>query len=463
VLRAALLANTLRVLGHLGATLLLAVACAPYAELRQAARSGDRRELHALLKQKQAAHKLNSHGLRRTALALLEGEIERAQGEDGGARLAALSNCVSSLETPLATRAQKTDTPGGVAALLLQEEAEGRRSIDEAWKAAVEPHFRATYARSLRDPKSVRTPFLRDPDPEVRRAALDAALDALAAERGAGDGHSPNAGAGQEFSEMAAISRSDPDTLCRSKALTWLGRSAFPEALQVLVERFQEGDEKIRLLALGALYQKAQHEAEAQDLLYELGVVQPGRVGIEAAFFVLHLPELDTRGTERGDHKQEPSRLFERKIRADAKLLEAARYGALDERSSIVARHAIDSRAWLEVLQAATDPAGGALAVVALGRLLSLTQTHADAERKLLAYSPQINDVGRLARQTLAERGNLRVVPILERHREHRDLELRREAARNLLALGREQSVAPLLADDDASLRIEVACTLLAR
>jgi len=435
--------------------------CAPYAELRKAARAGDIKRLSVLVREKLADDRLNSQGLRRTAFALLEGEIERAEGETGAARISSLAGCVDALKKPLSRRSEEPDLSGGVAALLLVESERGRRGVDESWITADEPHFRAAFVRTLIRPEDDRRPYFREPDTEVRRAALDAALDALASNKkssSASDkpGSSNSESLSDEFKEIQAISGSDPDTLCRSKALSWLGRSNSKHALQIIVDRFQMGDEKARILTLGALYQKAQHDPEAQGLLYELGVSASGRVGLEAAFFMLSLPELDSA------KDAQPSSLPAQKARAEAKLLEAARHGALDERASILGRHAIDSREWFDALQAATDPAGGSLAIAALGRLTTFSETRASATRELLGYAQGTGEMATLSSRTLAEHGEARIVPLLQGWLQSGNDELRHEAALNLLQLGREHDVAPLLADDNTDIRLDVACVLLA-
>jgi hypothetical protein len=408
---------------------LLGAGCAPARPLRRAAHDANWAELAGQLRAKSESGDLSLPILTRTSKSLLEGEIERAEGLAGAQRIEGLFSCARPLESALEKRSSKRDAGGGAALLVLQELAPKELGPGEVELS--EPHFRAAYVRGLRDQKA-RLPYLRDPDDLVRRAALDAALE----------NHDAS-----DFDEVSEISRHDPDDLTRSKALRWIGQDASPRALGKLLERFEAGTERQRLFALSGIFEQARSSERARDELYRIALTSPGRVGLEAGLFFVSLPS--PKGTE------------EAKDRVRHRITAFARSGALDERMTAVARLHESSSAWVELLQSNTDPIFGRLAVLAWGELLDFRDSQKSAERSLFTYATGEDALGALARRILSERGYVRLVPRLVRDLNHNDVAVRREAAMNLLALGRVESVARLLADGDAELRVEVACQIL--
>jgi HEAT repeat protein len=414
---------------HVGlALLLLASACAPHSQLRRAAKTARWGELGTLIHDANRTGGLKLNGIRRTARSLLEGELERARGSKGASRVLSLASCARALEKELESRAQTKDPPGGAALLLTVELKARKRELAKSRVDLTERHFRAAYARSLVETPEVRRPFLRDVEPLVRRAALDSALERHTSE---------------DLAEMLEISRRDPDDLCRSKALRWLGADPSPRALSALLDRFEAGDEKQRLFVLAGLFGQARSVRAAGETLYHI---------------VLGLPDAVA---SPGDTSMSLT-LSEQKLRVRERLLSYAENGALDERMSVLSRHTDSSDGWFRLLQKSTDPMFARLAIVSWQELLGFEETRKAAEKQLQAYATNENGEGALARRALAERGFSAIVPLLKRDLNHSDVAVRQDAAMNLLTLGRIETVAPLLADEDADLRVDVACQMLA-
>ena len=120
----------------------------------------------------------------RFARAVASGEVERAKGQEGAQRIRALLSCAREVDDALDRRADTRDALGAVAALVRLDAGIASAGRFSRWARvpvdAPEAAWRALGARSLTsgDDGDLRRAMFADPDEDVRRSALRAALEA---------------------------------------------------------------------------------------------------------------------------------------------------------------------------------------------------------------------------------------------------------------------------------------------
>ena len=107
----------------------------------------------------------------------------------------------------------------------------------------------------------------------------------------------------------------------------------------------------------------------------------------------------------------------------------------------------------------ADDPS---VKVAALERLLEAPARKAKALGTLEEVAKGKDSAARQAREALARAGDPRVAPLLEKDLAVGPPSYRRQVALGLFQMGRAPSMAASLADPDPSVRMSVACSVLA-
>jgi hypothetical protein len=134
-----------------------------------------------------------------------------------------------------------------------------------------------------------------------------------------------------------------------------------------------------------------------------------------------------------------------------------------DRSVRVAAIEAADVR-WPELREAVLEAASSnddAVAVAALGRKLELREDRRPALDRLIALARQPGEVGDRAKQLLAEAGDPRVLPLLERDAAAASATDRANAALRLVLLGKVKPAMLMLADPNAQVRAITACALL--
>ncbi len=153
---------------------------------------------------------------------------------------------------------------------------------------------------------------------------------------------------------------------------------------------------------------------------------------------------------------------------ANAQLRRNILDGSDDEKRLALSVAPMNSETEAAIAKAAKE-ASPELRVVALTRLTSVAARHGDAIRalrelaNLKANSESELRAQRDALSALAHAGDSSVQATLVKDLQDSAVEKRSRAARGLTSLGDYSHAATALADDDANLRSELACALLAR
>lgn len=153
---------------------------------------------------------------------------------------------------------------------------------------------------------------------------------------------------------------------------------------------------------------------------------------------------------------------------ANARLRRDISDGSDDEKRLALSVAPMNAETEAAIAKAAKE-ASPELRVVALTRLTSVAARRNDAIRALREVAnakPGSESEARAradALSALARAGDSSVLATLLRNLRDPALENRSRAARGLIGLGDYRNAATALADEDASLRCEVACSILAR
>jgi len=152
---------------------------------------------------------------------------------------------------------------------------------------------------------------------------------------------------------------------------------------------------------------------------------------------------------------------------ANARLQQKILDGTDDEKRLAISITPLNAETEAAISKAAHE-AGAELRVVALTRLSGTPAKHDDALRSLreLANAKPGSDAELRARDAavsaLADAGDTSVAATLVKNLSDQAPQIRWRAARGLASLGDYAHAAGALADDDANLRLDLACTILA-
>lgn len=438
----------------------LATGCASSA-VRHAER-GDILALRAEIDRQHRVGALTNGEARDIAKALLERDVSGLVDGRDDAKVRELRACAKDLDSALEKRENKHDGLGAEIARVRVEEGLLEPSDTRRYRDDPNAAYRAIAQRGLTDAD--------DAEARIKALLLREVVARQMASLAAGDGATLG-----ELDALFEAARLDPDDGVRHLAL----RAAVDavarrkkDVLSGLVDSADEDERRSLRLARTALDRlrdawttgkTALRDDVASGLatspFYELGGrdalrarLGEGSDRLTVASAILRMPtSRDT--TEDTFLRENAARVA----------LSALRDGSSLERAFAVVLVRPEGEALEELRKASRDPDRD-VALPALGKLLRVP---ADAERarvELVRVAGQKDDVTHAprARGILAGFRYLPVQLWLEEQSRRRELGLRLRAAAGLAALGRVARAAPLLADDDPTLRARAACLVLA-
>jgi len=432
----------------LGFSLLFVGACGGSLALRAAER-GDLETLRGEIGRGERNARLSLGDAADLARAVASREIRAASPEVAVDRVRELRACAPELEIALVARMKKQDAGGAEAALALLEA--GRlgewdvrsfaRSPDERW--------RAVGVRSLTrsEDRNARLQAARDPSPAVRRAAMHAIAEV-----------DDPADAALAFD----VARVDPDPMVRTDAVRVMGllARAGADVATRLRDLYTSADDGVREDIGAAWASPAVFPNGGREALRVLLASGEGPGALSAAGAVLREPEIHDTEIEAG---------------ARAALARAIASGSRRNRLHAIAiaplapkpREAASAvAALISAVEKASSDEDFDVRIAALERLAGAEASsadRADAMKRLEALAGPGEDAlaASRARLALANAGDTRVQAWIEQDLVSKEARVRLTAAFALVALGRASRGAPVLADEDVSVRMRGACALL--
>jgi len=397
---------------------------------------GDLPSLKRDIASAQRAGKLDHGAVVDLARALGEREVMSAQGSDGAERMRTLRGCARPLASVIERRAEADDDVAAeLTLILLEQRGADRVALMKRYANASNPGFRAVAARAAVRPvdSDVRRRFFTDPDERVRRAALAAARDAHQAE---------------ELDALLEAARLDPDPQSQSLAAHAAGAIGGERAVLALKDLWVQADDQLRIAIVDGWAEKLSFTTGGQRELVAAADAHAGLASVSAAYALVRM------GSEFNA--------------SNARLRRSMLEGTDDEKRlalSVAPINTENEAALLEVSKSASPE----LRVAALARLTSVPDQRSDAVHALRGFAntqarSEADARARGAALTaLAETGDTTVEPTLVSGLSAKDRETRRRSAYGLTSLGAYSAAAPALADDDVSLRTDLACSILAR
>ncbi len=361
---------------------------------------------------------------------IAEREIEVADDAEVYERIATLGPCASQVFWALKHRAKGKSDGSAAASIVLFEAGygEGLRAVTPekesgAWRAfavrlATAPEQRSFVLRAL-----------IDPDVRVRRAALNALQQ----------GPQPSDG-----SALIDVVRLDPEPALKQAALAVLGDSGNVAALLALREYWDEMAESTRLAFVQALHSPAARTRGGEPLLVRTMESSGSFESLVAASLVFN-DVAASRGA------------------AAAHLVRALREGSTSERllalASLPPNHP-EARFEIQKLASSGEPY---LRTAALGIYLDQNIALDLVRQRLHTIAASKDADADEAARLLAAHGDVSVLPRIEKELSAPELSARLAAARLLLKLGSWNAVARALTDDHPSVRLSLACDILAK
>lgn len=407
------------------------VGCASSPAMRAAER-GDRAALHDILETQEKAGTLSNGEAASLSGAVAARDVRDASGVEAVLRVRELRACARELDDVLAAR-MRTHDPAGAQAALARIDS-GRLDLDSAREMLSEPspEWRAVGARGLVRPKDrqARILALLDPEPAVRRQAARAARDAA----------DPS-----DLEALAEAARVDPEPLVRTEAVRAI--AALPPVFgsrpaNLLSDLWIVGDDGLREDIARAWSGASIWPAGGRAALESIIASQHGPGVIEAAAAVLG----------RHDPADALSNL------AAAEMARSIASGSEVTRLQALAEAPLDNPALLAAVKSASHDEDHAVRIAALGRL---AEHDRGAMEELEGLARPGQRLGSRARLALAFAGDRRAQAWLETDLEASSPAERLAAVTGLAALGVAARGAPLLADEDPSVRDRAACTIV--
>jgi HEAT repeat protein len=320
--------------------------------------------------------------------------------------------------------------------ILLEMHAADRASLLQQYAQSSSGAWRAVSARAAvsHADTDLRRHFFTDPDERVRRAALSSALEA------------------REPAELDALleaARLDPDPQSQSLAARAAGAVGGERAVLALKDIWAQAEDELRIAIVDGWMEHASFVAGGERELALAAESASGLASVSASHALVRS----------GGSEAAP---------ANARLRRYMLDGSDDEKRLALSVAPIDAEN-TAALEEASKKASPELRALALTRLASVPAERNSAIVALRALAAQ--KPGSLADQrahdaavsALATAGDTSVQAGLVKDLTDKDRQTRARAAHALTALGDYSDAATALGDDDASLRSEVACTILAR
>jgi hypothetical protein len=360
------------------------------------------------------------------ASAVASREVYAGTGAGAVARIRSLRACTLPVVPALEARAEKQDEAAAEATLvLLAAHRVSPAALVRRYEDADSGAWRAVAARASLAPERFvkRRRYFADPDQRVRRGALEAALEAP----------SP-----LDEAALLESARLDPDAMCRSLATRAVGATGGEHAVRALADLWERADEGDRLNIVEALGSKRSFDAGGRA---ELVRIAESGLGIPAVAAAGVLVRIDPRADA------EASNLLARAITE----------GSADEQLLAIQTARSDD-AVKQALRRATQDADADVRVAALEKLLEVP---AERARAFAALRNEAKAGGDAARSALARAGDASVSPTFVKELSAQAWQERQGAGFALISLGDYEHAAMLLADEDANVRVAIACRIL--
>lgn len=372
-----------------------------------------------------AEEALDGNERRRLAQLVLDRELRQASAEAARDLVERSRPCASASTSALYDRAKVDDAAGALAAIVLYEaDLAGPGVLVRQGHA--DPAWRAAEARGLvrASDGEERRRAISDPDERVRKQALRAAM---------------HVGDVEDSAAVLEAARLDPSPSARESAIRAAGAIGGEDVVRRLRDLWADADEVDRRAIAEAWGMPRAFRAGGEGELVRVLETASGAASVVAA---ASLQRLSGEGESAGLH------LLSRSIREGS-----ARNRALAIRLAPLTSEAVRS----SLREAANDP-DPFVQIAALTRLVD-SPTDRASSLDLLALLAEAGQHAAIL--ALARAGDGRAIPDLVERMGSPDPRVRRTAAEALVDAGDEMSAAPLLGDDDASVRAAVACRLL--
>jgi hypothetical protein len=379
----------------------------------------------------------------RFARAVTRGELSRATGEDGVKRVRELKICAREIDGVLDERADKRDAVGAAAALLRVEAGLASAGRHARWAHtapdAGEASWRPLGARALvsGDDGPLRRQLIADPDEEVRRNALHAAV---------------SSGDPADAEVILDAARVDPYPAARAEAIRAAGVLGGLRVVTALKDLWPRADTPVREAIVDAWGNPHTFNSGGREELEWVVGTQRGTPAINAAGLLIR-----TGGPGAGDAEGALERAIQDGPSADrVHAIEVAPYRHPSLREAIVkaeADHdeAVAAAAMARRLQAPADVKGAPPGSPDREALVA----------KLLPIATGTGAGAVVARAALSRARVPQVVPILEKNGSAKDAATRIEAGQDLAYAGDLPRAALVAADLDPAVRVPVACAIL--
>ena len=415
-----------RTLWALAPFALAPLACASSGAVK-AALDSDLATLRRSIGSEQKAGTVDRGRAKEIAEAVAAREVYSGTGPGAAARVRSLRACTLPVVPALEARAKRQDDVAAEATLVLlaarrvSPEALASRYDDAdsaAWRA-VAARASVTKERFLK-----RRHYYADPDQRVRRAALEAAVEAPA-----------------ELDEPALLeaARLDPDALCRSLATRAVGAIGGEHAVRALMDLWERADDDDRLNLVEALSDRRIWKTGGRAEVLRIAESGRGLPAVAAAGALLRL---------------DPSSA----ALVTNLLARAISEGSEEEQVLAIELALLDGPVG-KALHEATHDTDANVRVAALVRLLDVPSERAQT---LVALRNEMKTDGAgSARAALARAGDGSIGPALLKDLAAAAWQTRQSAGLGLVSLGDYAHAATLLADDDANVRVTIACRIL--
>ena len=416
--------------------LLLLASCAPQPAVRTALQ-GNLADLKRDIQSARQSGKLDPGAVVKIAQAVGERELTSAQGANGAQRVRSLRSCAFPLRAAMEQRSTSDDDVAAELTLILLETHDAdRNALLTRHARSTSGAWRAVAARAAVRPvdTDLRKAFYFDADERVRRAALITAREVH------------DAG---ELEALLEAARVDPDAQSQSLATRAAGAIGGERAVLALKDLWVQADDTLRIAIVDAWTERASFVAGGSRELSIAAESSGGLAAVSASYALARSGGADAAA-------------------ANARLRRYIADGSDDEKRLALNVALLDAETTAAIAKAAHD-ASPELRVVAWKRLGTIDERRTDAIVALrnLANQKPASDAEKRAQadavSALADAGDTSVSATLVKGMQSPELQTRWRAAHALASLGDYPNAASALADDDANLRSDLACTILAR
>lgn len=397
------------------------------------ARSGTTAALASAIKPEHEAGRLSRSDVTCMAHVVLERLVVNAKGAGGLRIIAAVEPCASAIDSALERRAESRDDVGARAALALVRTDEMSKSDARAHARDTADGWRAVGVRALvrEEDRAARLAALGDPSPDVRRAAIDACVDA-------GD-----TAASETLADMA---RRDPELIVRSHAVRALAHIGGPHAEIRIRDLWRTADDALKNDLARALASPGLAGRGGREALLETVARGEGYDAVSAAIALYGAP-----GVSAGDRAW-----------AKSVLMRSIEEGTTRERLRAIANVSTEGADVVEALRGLAKDPDHRVRIAAWSRLAVVPGNERDVKKALLPYAA--HPLGRLseeARYALATMGDRSIQAWIEKDLSDPSAQTRRSATSALIVLDAPERAAPVLADPDPLVRADLACRLI--